>query len=110
MAIETLTIAIWNDEDAHGDPLPLQLVDALQDFGRSRATKLLIRRGQESDVRCELRVPLLRDCRVRSDELARAWGKVWRAAIDAAHPGDRFSIDLHVGPDSRLVVQAERSS
>jgi len=108
MAIETLTI--WNDRDAHDDPLALQLVDALQDFGKSRATRLLIRRGKESDVHCELRVPFLRDCRVRSDDLARALRKVWRAAIDGADPGDRFTIDLHIGPDSRLVVQAERNS
>lgn len=108
--IETHTIATWNDGDADGGPPPLQLVDALQHFGKSRATKLLIRRGEASKVRCELRVPLLRDCRVRSDELGRALRKVWRAAIDAAEPGDRFVIDLHIGPDSRLVVQAARSS
>jgi hypothetical protein len=110
MTIATQTIVIWNERDADGDPPPVQLVDALQDFGKSRATRLLIRRGEKSGIRCELRVPLLRDCCVRSDELAQALRKVCRAAMDAAGPGDRFIIDLHIGPDSRLLVQAVRSS
>ena len=110
MVIETHTIATWKDGDTDADPVRSELVDALESFGRSRATKLLIRRGEESDVRCTLRMPLLADCHVDPGELGRALRKVWRAAMDAAKPGDRFTIDLHVAPDSRLVVQAARSS
>ncbi|SRR5579871_6577054 len=108
MVLERQTVAVWNDGDACGDPPPSQLVDALQEFAKSRATRLLIRRGEQSGIHGGLRLPLLGDCRVRSDELARALRKVWRAAIDGAERGDRFVIDLFVGPDSRLVVQAVR--
>jgi len=108
MVIETQTIATWNDGDADGNQLPL--VDALQGFGKSRATKQLIRRGKESNVDCALRMPLLRECHVRPDELGRALRKVWRAAIDTAAPGDRFVIELNLGPDLRLVVKAGRRS
>ena len=86
-----------------------QLVDALESFGKSRATKRLIRHGEENNIRCVLRVPLLRDCRVRSDELGRALREAWRASIGVAEPGDRFVIDLYVGADSRLVVRAARA-
>jgi hypothetical protein len=36
--------------------------------------------------------------------------KVWRAVMDAGKPGDQFVIDLQVGPDSRLMVRAERNA
>lgn len=111
MALETHTIAVWTDGDADGDP-PLELIDALQDFGKSRATKLLIRRGKENKVHCERRVPLLRDCRVRSDELDRALRKVWRAAINAGEPGARFVIDLQLrsGSQSRHHATRDRAA
>src|SRR5579871_3035433 len=110
MALETHTIPTWTDCDVDGAPVTLEVVEALQDFGRSRATRLLVQRGEESKVHCQLRVPLLRDCRVRPDELGRVLRKVWRAAIDEAEPGDRFVVDIHLGPDSLLVVQAARAS
>lgn len=109
MEIEIQTVAIWKGEAADGDAPP-QLVDALERFGKSRATRLLIRRGEQADIRCGLRAPFLRDCRVRSDELGRALRKVWRAVMDAGKPGDQFVIDLQVGPDSRLMVRAERNA
>jgi hypothetical protein len=108
VVIETHTVAICSDANVDGEQLPL--IEALHNFAKSRATKLLIRRGKESDVCCELRVPLLREGNVRPDELGRAIRKVWRAAIDAAEPGNKFVIEFRAGPDSQLVVQAERSA
>lgn len=106
--IERHTIAIYNDEDADADLLPI--IDALRSFGKSRATKLLIRRGVENNIHCKLRIPLLRQGSVRPVELGRVVRKVWRAAIVTADPGDQFVIKLYVGHDSRLVVQAESSA
>lgn len=105
--IEAHTVAICNDANVDGEQLPL--LEALQTFAKSRATKLLIRRGKESNVECALRVPFLREGNVRPDELGRAIRKVWRAAIDAAEPGNKFVIEFRARSDSQLVVQAERS-
>jgi hypothetical protein len=110
MAIATCTIAMWSGRDADGDPLALPLIEALQYFGKSRATKNLIRQGKKRAVYCELRVPFLLDCRVRSNDLGRALRKVLHTAIDGSDPGAQFTIDFHVRPESWLVVQAERKS
>lgn len=110
MVIETHTIAIWTDGNTAGEPSPPQLMDALGNFAKSRATRSLIREGLDRDVKCSLRVPLLDECRVRPDELGRALRKVWRAALDAGKAGDQFIIDLYIGPDYRLVVQVARGT
>ena len=110
MALGTHNIATWIGANVAGAPTSLELVDVLQNFGKSRATRLLIRRGKENRVHCELRMPLLRDCWMRSDELGRAVRKVWRAAIDGVEPDDWFVIDLHLGSDSRLLLQVAPTS
>lgn len=107
MAIEAQSIAIWRDGHAEGDAPP-QLIDALQDFAKSRATRRLYREAEARKVRCDLRVPLVKDCRVRADQLGRAVRKVYRSVIDTAEPGEGFTIDFLPGPDSTLVVQATR--
>ncbi|MPR08871.1 hypothetical protein [Microvirga tunisiensis] len=108
IVIEAQTIAIWDDEKIDGGETPVQLTEALLDFAKSPAARRLIRKSEEQEVKCELRVPLLNDCRVLPDELSRALGTVWGAAIDAGKPGENFMIDLCVEPGSRLVVQAQR--
>ncbi|WP_152977736.1 hypothetical protein [Bradyrhizobium pachyrhizi] len=105
--IEAQTISIWRSEDADGGTSPPELVEALVDVSKSKATRQLIRKGEGRSVKCHLRVPLVQDCHVHSEELGRALRKVMRAAIEAGGPGDHFMIDLHVSPDSRLVVQAK---
>jgi hypothetical protein len=47
MVIASETVATWNEGDAYDSSAPSQLVDALQEFGKSRATRLLIRRAQK---------------------------------------------------------------
>jgi hypothetical protein len=106
MVIET-AISIWGDGNAAGSERQLELVDALADFAKSRATRRLFREAKASNIQCDLRVPLLNNCRVCPDELARALRKVYRAVIDGAEPGERFTIDL-IKSDSQLAVQAMR--
>ncbi|MCP1850259.1 MULTISPECIES: hypothetical protein [unclassified Bradyrhizobium] len=108
--IKAQTISIWRDEEADGGMPSQQLVKALADVAKSGATRQLIRKGEDRNVECELRVPLLQDCYVHSDELGRVLRTVCRAAIEAGQAGDHFIIDLHVGPDSLLVVQAKRAN
>jgi len=109
MEIETHTVAIWKGKATDGNAPP-HLMDALKVFGRSRATRLVIRLGEKNSIKCVLRVPLLRDFRVCADELGRALRKVLRAAMNAGKAGDEFMIELYVGADSQLVVRAIRNA
>lgn len=106
--IEAQTITIWENETLDGRGATLQLVDALVEFGKAGETRRLTTKAEDRGVKCELLVPLLRDCLVRPQELGRALRKVWRAAIVVGEPGDHFTIDLSVSPDTRLVISARR--
>lgn len=110
MEIEAYTISIWKNGDVDGDEAPRQLIDALESFAKSRATRRLFREAEDRNVHCDLRVPLVKDCRVRPSELARALRKLYRAVIDTAQPGERFVIDFYPKTESQFSVKAARNT
>jgi hypothetical protein len=92
----------YGNRDTHGSDIkgwaadgdaPPQLVDALKSFGKSRATRLLTRRGEQVEASCAVFVRLPGAIRLNWAALR----KVWRAVMDAGKPGDQFMIDLMSG-------------
>jgi signal transduction histidine kinase len=90
-----------------GTPDAKELIEALDDFAKSRATRELIRSNVQRRIQCALRVPLLKDGHaVRPTELGRVLRKVIRSAVEASSPGDHVLVDFIVTADSRLEIKA----
>lgn len=100
MTVTTQTTSIALDDAG------AELIEALQDFARSRSTKALIRRSEDSDVRCGMRVPLYKECRVDPRALSRGLRKLMRETIEGGEPGDRAVIDFAKDGESQLVLTA----
>lgn len=98
MTVATRSLSISQDCAGIG------LIEALQEFGRSRATKALIRYGNDRDVRCDLRVPLLEKGSVAPRVLGRALRRLCRETIDNAQPGDRAVVDFALEGDAALTL------
>lgn len=110
MVVTTESIAIWKDSSADDPALLREFGDVLQDFGRSRPTRHLIRQGKDRDIKFDLRVPLVREFYVRPREFGRRLRRAWRTALGTAVPGDCFLIDLVFEADSRLVVMVTQAT
>ncbi len=108
MVIETCIVPIRKGAGSDGASLPKQLLEALEDFAKSRASRDLVRKAEKRGVLCDLRVPLLKDCPVRSDELGRALRTVLRAAIETSESGDHVKVAFRAGAESGLVIEAVR--
>ncbi|MCZ4072151.1 hypothetical protein [Agrobacterium sp. LMR679] len=106
MKIASASISIYErgTDQAYGVKV---LMEALQDFAKSRATRKLYRFREESKVGCVLRVPLIKEeCPVEAGALGRALRKVARDAIAKAAAGDQLVIDFRIGPGSLLHIEA----
>ncbi|CAM5608403.1 hypothetical protein ACFSUK_04900 [Sphingobium scionense] len=100
MTVTTQTTSIALDDAG------AELIEALQDFARSRSTKALVRHGEDSDVRCGMRVPLYKECRVDPRALGRRLRKLMRETIEGGEPGDRAVIEFAKDGDTQLVLTA----
>lgn len=106
MTIASASISIYErgTDQANGVKA---LMEALQDFAKSRATRKLYLFREESNVGCVLRVPLIKEeCPVKAGALGRALRKVARDAIEKASPGDQLVVDFRIGPGSLLHIEA----
>lgn len=107
MVVHSESIAIHAIEPSQNRQDTKELVDALVDVSKSRSTRDIIRDSQQHQVKCALRVPLLKGSHpVQAAELGRALRRVMRAAIDAASPGDHVLVDFIVTSSSCLDVKA----
>jgi hypothetical protein len=107
MTVQTASVEIVEVDASPSGRQAKELVEALADFAKSRSTRELIRSSGERQVRCALRVPLLKDGHaVRSAELGRVLRKVIRSAVGAASAGDHVIVDFIIASSSRLEIKA----
>lgn len=107
MTVQTASVEIVAVDASPGGGEAKELVPALADFAKSRSTRELIRASGERQVRCALRVPLLKDGHpVRSAELGRVLRRVIRSAVDAASAGDHVIVDFTIASESHLEIKA----
>lgn len=100
MTIETRTLSIALDREG------LHLIEALKHFARSRATRALIRKSLDRDVRCDLRVPFVDQCNVDPRALGRALRKLMGETIENGSPGDRALVDFLMSDSGTLTIKA----
>lgn len=107
MTVQTASVEIVKLDASSSGQDARELVEALGDFAKSRSTRELIRSSGERQVRCALRVPLLKDGHpVRPAELGRVLRKVIRSAVDAASAGDHVLVDFIIASNSRVEIKA----
>lgn len=107
MTVQTGSVEIFKLDASPSGRDAKELVEALADFAKSRSTGELIHSSGERQVKCALRVPLLKDGHpVRSAELGRVLRKVIRSAVDAASSGDHVLVDFIVTSSARLEIKA----